>query len=203
MAQTTYAYFYSHTVLRNMYLLQSVIRFSIWTVPVFIYLIAVKRNPFEYLKLNKNIFKGIIWGLIMGSAIIVFNILSIYFLHGTVNFRFSISRANWLQDIITIISIAFQPFYVILMFSEEVLFRGFILHKVEEISGFWQGNIVNAILFAGIHIIGWTIQEQSITGALGVFIFAIITGIVVKKTNSLWSCVLIHICNNFIASAII
>lgn len=203
MAHTTYTYFYSHTILGSMFLLQGIIRFSIWTVPIFIYLFLIKKNPFEYLRLNKNILRGIIWGAIVGSAIILFNIISIYLLRRTVNFTYSIRGAYWLQNVINIIIMLFQPFYVILIFSEEVLFRGFLLRKVEDISSFWIGNSVNAFLFATVHYIGWSIQGKSITGVVGVFIFAIITGIVVKKTNSLWSGVLMHICNNFIASVII
>ena len=204
LAQSMYAYFYSHTTLRSNYLLQAPIRFSIWTVPVFIYLIIDKKNPFEYLKLNRNILKGILWGLIIGSLIILYYVISVYLLYGFVCFRFHISGNTWLHDAFTIISTAFQPFNVLLMFSEEILFRGFFLQKVQEVSTFWIGNIVNAILFALIHIIGWTILGQSIINyGLGIFVFALITGIVLKKTNSIWSCLLIHIFNNFISTSII
>lgn len=204
LAQSIYTYFYTHTALRSNYLLQAVIRFSIWTVPVFIYLILSKKNPFEYLKLNRNILKGILWGLIIGSLIILYNVISVYLLYGHVNSRFYISGNTWLHDTFTIISTAFQPFYVLLMFSEEILFRGFFLQKVQEVSTFWIGNIANAILFALIHIIGWTIQGQSIINyGFGVFVFALIAGIVLKKTNSIWSCVLIHIFNNFIGTSMI
>lgn len=94
------------------------------------------------------------------------------------------------------------------MFSEEVLFRGFILQRISDISKFWIGNTVNAVLFALVHIIGWVFQGKlimstAISTIISVFVFALVQGIVLRKTNSLWSCVLIHIFNNSISTMII
>lgn len=204
IAQSTYAYFYSHTTLRSNYLLQAGIRFFIWIVPMFAFLVMEKKNPFVYLKLNKNIPKGIFWGLAIGCLIILYNIASAFLLYKHVNFTFHIGGSTWLSDIFIIIKGAFQPFYVLMMFSEELLFRGFFLQKVQELSNFWIGNFVNAFLFTLIHIIGWIIQGQNILYfGFGIFIFALLTGIALKKSNSIWSCILIHILNNFISTSII
>lgn len=204
IAQATYAYINSHTMLGSNYLLQAGIRFSIWTVPMFVFLVIEKKNPFEYLKLNKNILNGMFWGLTIGFIIILYNIVSVYLLYKHVNFTFYIGESTWLRDVFVIIKGAFQPFYVLMMFSEELLFRGFFLQKIQELSTFWIGNFVNAFLFVLIHFIGWIIQGQSILNfGFGIFIFALITGIALRKTNSIWSCVLIHIFNNFISTSII
>lgn len=202
--QAIYAYFYYHTVLKSDYLLQTVIRFSIWTVPVFLCLIIDKKNPFKYLKLDRNILQGVLWGLAIGILIILYNIVTAYLLYGHVSFMFHVSKSSFFHDILVIVFAAFQPFSVLLMFSEEVLFRGFILQKVKGFSKFWIGNLISAFLFALIHIVGWLIQGQNVEHwGFGIFLFALITGVIFKKTNSLWSCLIIHIFNNFISTSII
>jgi len=165
-------------------------RLSIWTIPVFVYLILTKQKPFDYLKIRKNITKGIVWGIVIGTIIVIYSILYSYILKGNVYYYFKISIGLWLKAILLV------------GFSEEVLFRGFILQKMREMSKFWVANVISAVLFVLVHIIGWIINDQFnsptiIRSICTILLFGLIQGFVLKKTNSLWTCIIIHSFNNF------
>lgn len=208
IAQGVYAFFYTHSSLRINNFEQTIIRSSIWSGTVFIYIIFLKENPFEYLKLRRNILKGIIWGLTIGVIVIIYCFVSVYLTKGTLSFSFYRGMNSIIFDTFRTVFNAFGLFNIIFIFNEEVMFRGFIVQRISKLSKFWIGNIIGAALFALIHIQGWIIMGNftmpiSIYSAVSIFIFALIQGMVLKKTNSLWACVLIHIINNAISSSII
>lgn len=90
--------------------------------------------------------------------------------------------------------------------SEEVVFRGFILQQIEEMTAsFWAGNGIQAVLFTLTHVPYWLSQgRRIIPGDIGfVLVAGLILGLVFKKTRSLWACMLIHSVNNFCSIALI
>jgi membrane protease YdiL (CAAX protease family) len=156
------------------------------------YLIHEKTNPLVYLKLNKNILKGILWGAAIGGSIFLFNVLASYLMIGKVLFNGRISEELWIKAILLV------------GLSEEVLFRGFILQKVSNIFGFWTGNLVSAFLFLLIHIPGWimTNNMQSPMNMITLVLLGLIFGFVLKKSNSLWGSMVAHSINNYTSLAI-
>ena len=58
--------------------------------------------------------------------------------------------------------------------SEELLFRGFILKRVQDIKGFAVGNIVQALLFGLMHGIPFGIVTRSISA---LFLLTLIPGL--------------------------
>ena len=188
--QTSYAYIYTISpYLQSDVVLQIAIRLATWTVPVIIYLIVTKKNPFDYLKLRKNILKGLIWGLGYSLILGVLNVAGNYILKGKAGFNFNIG-SDFLWKAIILVG-----------FSEEVLFRGFFLQKMEGVSRFWAANIIGAILFVLVHFPGWIFLNQfvlpNILGSIAyILVFGLIQGIILKKADSLWACMLIHSFSN-------
>jgi uncharacterized protein len=195
--QSFYAYIYEvNPFLRYHYVIQIIIRLLTWTLPVLIYLIVQKKNPFDYLKVRKNILKGFLWGIILSIIWVIYNITGFYLMNRHVRFDLNISNELWWKAIILV------------GFSEEVLFRGFLLQKIEGISKFWIANIINAILFVLVHLVGWIITKQIVFPNVliticNILFIGLIQGLILKKTNSLWACILLHSCNNFLSFALV
>jgi membrane protease YdiL (CAAX protease family) len=176
-------------------LLQTLVRLFTWTLPVFISLLLSRTDPIEYLRLKGNASGGLVWGLIIGAVIILYNILGKYALTGSIGFDLNISANNWVNGI------------ALVGFSEEILFRGFILRNLNENIGFWASNIISAALFALVHIIGWIMLREFVLSNKAYSIayllfFSLVQGFVLKKTDSLWSCIVIHSINNFVSFAL-
>ncbi len=92
---------------------------------------------------------------------------------------------------------------------EEVYFRGFLLNKFWQATGFWKANAASSALFALIHIPGWFALDRFATplqlavDALGIFVFGLVFGWAMKKTGSLWPAYLLHALNNLLVVAIL
>ncbi len=163
-------------------------RLSTWTLPVFIYLWLQNEDPWTYLKLNTT--KGLFFAI--GFSLIVYGLGSLLF--GVSHLNLSIPSDVWWNVIILV------------GLSEEVVFRGFLLQKIENLtSSFWIGNVIQTLLFTLTHIPYWLSQGQSITPRLlgFVLIAGFILGMIFRQTKSLWACMLIHSVNNFCSIAII
>ena len=78
---------------------------------------------------------------------------------------------------------------IIVPFYEEVMFRGIILSSVEKNLGFIKANIIQAVLFAIVHF--------NFKLFIFYFIFGLITGYAVKRTNGLLTGIFLHAINNF------
>jgi membrane protease YdiL (CAAX protease family) len=84
---------------------------------------------------------------------------------------------------------------IIVPIYEEIVFRGVILKSCERYLNFKWANIFQAALFALIH-------ENLFLFPI-FFAFGIFTGLLVKKTGSLFGGILFHIINNLIAGVVI
>jgi membrane protease YdiL (CAAX protease family) len=161
---------------------------GLMAAPAFLYLKFVDRaRPLEYLKLNTNTAKGVLWGLAI--SVIFFAAYYLYF--GLIRQ----AKVDWHKGL-RAISLA--------TLAEEVLFRGFILQKLREVTGFWRANLITAFLFAAIHWPGWILlmgkSAADVTKlSLSVFVLGLALGYLLKRFNSLWPCVFVHATNNFIA----
>jgi membrane protease YdiL (CAAX protease family) len=195
--QTIYSYAYAENFynIRNKTALQVVIRFALWVVPVLIYIMCEKTNPFFYLKMVKNTTRGLVSGAAIGALVALYNISAVYLLKGGISINMNIERGLLIKAVILV------------GLSEEVLFRGFFLQKLNDMIKFKAANICTALLFVLVHISGWIMLGEfsfysKINSILYTFVFSLIQGIVLKKTNSLWACIVIHSFNNFISLAL-
>ncbi|MBQ8415598.1 MAG: CPBP family intramembrane metalloprotease [Clostridia bacterium] len=75
-------------------------------------------------------------------------------------------------------------------FCEEILFRGAILTACLPF-GRSRAIIISSVLFALMH--------QNAEQIFYTFVAGVILGIVYERTGSIWSCILLHVCNNFVS----
>lgn len=173
------------------FLVSQIYRFFIWVVPVFLYLILVdKTKPFKYLKLTTSLKKGGIYCLILLGAGVVWQLLEIRF------------RGDTIGDIsfISILGVVVIPLF------EEILLRGFILNKLSEIMAFNKALFISAAYFLLLHLPGWLLiapimpAMQMLVFSFSVFaVVGLLSGILMRKSNSLYPSILLHAINNFIS----
>lgn len=166
-------------------------KITIWTIPVLLYLkYHDKVKPIVYLKLKGTLSLGLIYVIIAGSVYLLIGLVQQYILFKHIQFHAILNMEVWFNGII------------LAGFTEELLFRGFFLQKLSSVISFWKANVITAFLFLSIHFPGWiyrgtfTVMNIDI---LGIFILGIVSGYILKKTNSLWACIFIHAINNFIS----
>lgn len=90
---------------------------------------------------------------------------------------------------------------------EEIYFRGFLLNKLWQTMGFWRANFASSSLFALIHFPGWFAlgdfaSPLIVADILGILIFGIVFGWVMKRTGSLWPAYVLHALSNLLVVAV-
>ncbi len=172
-------------------------RFSIFVAPVCLWLIFADRlNPFRYLKLTENVWRGLALGLIVGGffALIVIARAALFLPDGLA------FKPVLLEAWLTVVTLS--------VLFEEIAFRGFILQKLGEEIPFWKANILTAILFVGVHFPGWILVGESalipdrIISMLEIYLLGATAGYLLKRSQSLWAGVIIHATNNLISSTL-
>jgi membrane protease YdiL (CAAX protease family) len=152
----------------------------IFILPVIAYLRFVdKANALTYLKLDKNIFKGIAQGILIGSLIFLVFLLK--------SKNHAIRHINLKTDIFIILG------RIIVGPLEEIPFRGFYMQKFKDSMSFPMANMLASILFAFTHInlISGSITN-SIFSVLYIMVIGLWMGYIFEKTQSLWSVSIIH-----------
>lgn len=190
-AQAAYAFAYSRSpALRGGIVLPLGFRLAAWTAPAVLVLLLRGINPLDYLKLRGSVLKGVLRGSVIGLVIIAANLIGARMFHGRWHVNWDLQLNVWLCPILLV------------GLSEEVLFRGYFLQRFVERMTFLQANFAQASLFLLIHFPGWLILGQlkspaSVGMVFYVFGLGLFLGVIQKKTNSLWSCMIIHSCSNF------
>ena len=110
-------------------------------------------------------------------------------LHGAWSFSLAFGVGRWVNGV------------VFVGFSEEVVFRGFYLPALAARFGFARANALQALMFLGIHLPGWTLSGQLFRpGAAqlcaSIAVFGLIAGWLLRRSGSLWTCMLFHSFNN-------
>jgi membrane protease YdiL (CAAX protease family) len=165
------------------------VRLLVWVVPVLLYLRFVDHeNPIAYLKLTKNWQKG----MGIGILVTVVNLLGSWLRFGTP--QPSANSVTW--------SSMFSTSWLI-GFIEEVPFRGFILQKLEERIGHALAVMMSSMLFLAIHLPGWiSLNTLRPENAITIFIIGVVLAVIFKYSCSLWSAIIVHTSNNFIAGVL-
>lgn len=163
--------------------LRPFLKILIWIIPVFFFLkIIDRKNPWVYLKLNKRIGRRD-WKFI-GLAILFFIIYDVgyFFYYKQIDFHWSLSF--------------FINAVLLAGVTEEVVFRGFFLQKFSSFLKFWPANALTALLFALIHLPYWFAVGKIVVVPYYVFTFGLAMGYLMRKSKSLWPCIIVHSLHN-------
>ncbi|HHV28458.1 CPBP family intramembrane glutamic endopeptidase [Acetivibrio mesophilus] len=170
----------------------NLIKLGAWTVPVLVLLkYLFKEDPWDYIKLRKNKLRGLVYGSLYGVVIIIYVTVSRLLTNGTLQFNPFFELDSWIGGVLLV------------GFTEEIVFRGFLLQKFEEAMGSKYANAVTALLFLLIHFPKWYVNGNlfipgfMVNSIAFIFLFSILMAVLLKKTDSLLTCILIHSANNF------
>ena len=94
--------------------------------------------------------------------------------------------------------LAFVTLVVVAPFAEEVLFRGYLLGKVQKFVPFWVAVVATSLVFAALHLPGDGAQLQW-NVAFNVLVLSVILCILRPMTGSIWAGVLLHMIKNGVA----
>lgn len=175
------------------------VKFVIWVLPVFIILVICRLRPFEYLKLSTPINKrGFFLSMVVIVVWLTLVIIGESIISGkSVGAMLSQKSADWLS---ILLGVAVSPI------SEEILFRGFFLNRLNESLSFWVANSISSLLFMAVHMPYWVSRNgfspEVTKNLVNVFLLGCLFGWIMKKTNSLWPAIGAHIANNFLSSLI-
>jgi membrane protease YdiL (CAAX protease family) len=168
------------------------IKFVIWVVPTFLYLKYVDRvNPFAYLKLSTRIeAAGLGFALVL-LWFIGIQVVEHFTNHRTILLGAQLTASQWTTILLTV---AGAPII------EEIFYRGFVLQKFRDLFRFWTANIITTALFILVHWFYWLYSGQTIrqviVSSLQILPLSLMLGWLVKKTNSLYPSILLHLLNN-------
>jgi membrane protease YdiL (CAAX protease family) len=173
------------------------LRVFIWVLPVFLYIGWVdQKRPIEYLRFNtvgqaKDLFPSVV-------IVIIYFALVLFVDSVLVNHPLKITIAplsnSWLK---TIFVLTVAPV------AEEILYRGFILQKLQISLGNWRSNLITSLLFIAIHWPNWLYTGKSLI-EIGIvsaqsFVLSLLLGYLMQRTQSLWPSILTHMLNNVIS----
>ena len=124
-------------------LLNEVLRAGIFVGPVLIYLWYVERTlALEFLKLRVPR-RNAAWLLPLAGVALVGWFLVLDRVGGD-------GRSSGASTMVVLFTILSPATLV-----EEVYFRGFLLNKLWQATGFWRANLISSVLFGLIHVPGW------------------------------------------------
>jgi membrane protease YdiL (CAAX protease family) len=104
---------------------------------------------------------------------------------------------SFTKNIWILLNIPFAPII------EELVFRGFLLTKLEKQMEGMQAVIATSIVFTVMHFPGWILLSHMtpivlIMTSAQVFIFGFILGVIKRQSKSVYSGMAVHIINNFL-----
>lgn len=162
----------------------------IFITPLIFYLQSQKILNREHLGLRVPQLKPfLIWGVGFGLFLIFEMLVTTYFKNGSFT-----QKRDWT----TILFIAFAIESFLTAFSEEILYRGFILQKLWEVwTGGYLANFITALLFMVGHL-GLALLVLRYSGLqLGIYLFSMFilgyaNGFIFKKTRSVYASTFFH-----------
>ncbi len=174
------------------------IKIIIWVIPIFLLVKYYEKQPvFSFLGLQKDFWKGFTW------ALIIIMVMGLYFygVHIVVMGKDIHLSLNFHTILNTVILAGLL---------EEIVFRGYILNKwinglsklaTDKSESFWSANVYTSVMFVIIHFPIWIRTDQflfpSVIGSMAnIFLLSLLFGYLYKKTNSLWTVIIIHAAYN-------
>lgn len=152
-----------------------VLKVLVWVIPVYVILKLQKLNPISFLKLDSNITKGISFGMLLGIAFLIINIMKVR------NINRHISYSDFINTFLAVGII------------EEIAFRGYIMQKLKLYMSFIPSNIITSLMFMTIHIpIAILLHNVDIFYFIQVGILSFIFGYFFEETDSLLCPIIMH-----------
>lgn len=144
-------------------------KWLVWVLPIFI--VLANKKPLEFLRLRPNVFSrffvGLLAGLLYGCCVVLFET-------ATGQKTFNVNALLLLPRVLVAAAL-----------PEELLFRGYALRKLGTLP-FWLVNLLTSLLFLVFHLPGWFYYGlPSVQEIVGVFIVALLAGLLVRQTKSL------------------
>lgn len=174
--------------------LNEFIRICIFVAPVFLLLkFVIGEKPISFLKLDKNIRSGILWGIAASIVYAMLVLARILLANGDIN-----PKPVPLEAWFTALTVA--------TLIEEIAFRGFLLQAFDRFMNFWIANLLTAILFVAIHFPGWIIIGKApllpdkMMAMAEILFLGLLLGFLFKRAQSLWACVILHATNNLLST---
>ncbi|QVL31958.1 CPBP family intramembrane metalloprotease [Telmatocola sphagniphila] len=176
-------------------ILKALVRLLVWVLPVFLYVrLVLHREPFQYLGLIQNVRKGLLYGLI--ASVLYPGLIAAYrMLFEEAKFQVPEKWNSWLNPILS------APL------AEEILFRGFVLQQLIEITTRKKALLISAMLFAISHLPYWVLTDEMtgidlLLAQLKIFFYGLIFGALFLIAKSLWASITLHTINNFLSIAV-
>jgi len=176
-------------------ILKALVRLLVWVLSVFLYVrLVLHREPFQYLGLIQNVRKGLIYGLI--ASVLYPGLIAAYrMLFEEAKFQVPEKWNSWLNPILS------APL------AEEILFRGFVLQQLIEITTRKKALLISAMLFAISHLPYWVLTGEMtgidlLLAQLKIFFYGLIFGALFLIARSLWASITLHTINNFLSIAV-
>lgn len=165
-------------------------KLAVWCVPVWFLIARRGLLPFDWLGLSH--LRGLGRGLAGTLVLVVVLMLVDALVPGRWPSRADLATTS----LSALVVIAFVSPAL-----EEVLFRGYALHRLTEAgSSYWSANLEAAMLFAVLHVPGWLFQGRSLVECATLGVNIVLLGFVFGAARAggatLWSSVLVHVANN-------
>lgn len=161
-----------------------------WLTPTFVYVrFVLKEKPLIYLKLTMNVRQGLIWGVGLSIFVIVLFAFTPVLKFGGIQLPHSFD--DWLNVVILVGVL------------EEIPFRGVVFQQLQTWMGFWSAALLSSVLFMAVHIPLWLATGDRIFLAnpalsmVTIFAFGVAMCYLLKRSGSLWSCILVHSAYDF------
>lgn len=170
-------------------------KITVWLFPVIAIFKTEQYPVLTYLKLNSDKRAAMLWGVLSVSFIAGYNILMHALFYANIEFSPWLTFTQWLNTVF------------IAGVVEEILFRGYFLQKIKERFSFWKSNLLVSLLFVSIHFPIWYVNADKIAHNMAawaqliafIFGFSLLQGWLLRKSGSLWPCIMMHMMNNFMA----
>lgn len=165
------------------------VRFSIWLLPVGLYLRLIDHvEVLAYLRLRQDWKRGVVIGLVLSIL----------------NFLGTMARLGppaWSNAHVTWNSILGTS--ILVGVFEEVPFRGFILQKLQKRYGFGIAAVTSSALFVGAHVPGWiALGTLTVFNVAFIFAFGLIMALIFTFSRSLWAPILVHSLNDGLSNVL-
>lgn len=160
-------------------------KLATWMIPCYLYIRYVLHGDvLQYLKFTAHVRRGVLWGILGSAALFAY-----FFLPGLV-LRVSVLHVNlsfddWLNGV------------ALVGFMEEIPFRGVMLQQLMEWMSFWKASTLTTVLFVFIHVPLWISTDvhpfpDMLFNALQVGLVSFVLCYVFRKSESLWSSIIVH-----------
>lgn len=92
---------------------------------------------------------------------------------------------------------------VLVGFFEEIPTRGLVFQKLDEFLGFWPASLLGSFWFVCLHLSYWISIGKPLASfpftALYIFVLACLLCFILKRSGSLWGCIIIHSLNDLLS----